>query len=189
MSKVDNNSTITLWTSQSTIVLNTIDKKGIYHVKKEFISKKYGEVANIFLEPYNWFVNKAEKIIPKPEGAQYPIWLFTDPKYVERYEDNQVLQIEVDLDKVILFNPQNWNRILNLSYIPKDDKDAKEYYDLLERQGIYDETNIYLSSYYPYLKMKVKKSWDRLFDDKLDLSKPNQAALWELRREWIVSSY
>ncbi len=187
MGKSNENGKITLWTSQREIVLNTIKEKGVYHVRKEFILEKYGEVSNVFIEPYNWFIGKAEKIVPKPDGAQYPIWLFTDLKYVENYEGSHVLEIEVDYEKVILFDPSKWNRILNLSYIPNDEKDKNEYYESLEKQGVYDETNIYMTNYYPHLKQKVKKSWERLFEDNIDLSKPKQAALWELRREWIVS--
>lgn len=74
---------ITLWTAQKMIVLDTIKEKGTYHVKKEYIIKKYEESAKIFLEAYNWFVGQAEKIVPKPEGTEYPIWLFTDTKYVD----------------------------------------------------------------------------------------------------------
>ncbi len=178
---------IRLYTSQSEIVLDTIREKGIYHVKKEFIIKKYEEVANVFLEPYNWFIRKAENIVPKPEGAEYPIWLFNDLVYVEKYEGCKVLEIEVDIENVIIFDPFKWNRILNLSYIPKDEKDRIEYNESLEKQGIKNEVSIYTTNYYPHLKQKVIKSWESLFDDNIDLSKTNQVALWELRREWIVS--
>lgn len=186
----NDNKKITLWTSQRKIVLDTLEKKGVYHVKRDFIVKKYGEVSNVFLEPYNWFVNKAEKMVPKPEGAEYPIWLFTDLKYIDHHGDSKILKISVDRNKVILFDYLKWNRILNLSYLAKDERDANEYEEMLEKQGIHDETDIYMTSFYPHLKMKVKKSWDRLFDDSNDnnLLTTKQAALWEIRKEWIVSS-
>lgn len=187
MNRLSENGKITLWTSQREIVINTIKEKEIYNVRKEFILQKYGEVANVFLEPYNWFISKAEKLVSKPAGAEYPIWLFSDLKYVEAHEGCSILEIEVELDKVILFEPSKWSKILNLSYIPKDENDRKEFYELLEKQGIYDETSVYMTNYYPHLKQKVKKSWERLFEEDIDLSKPKQAALWELRREWIVS--
>lgn len=88
---------------------------------------------------------------------------------------------------MILFEASKWNRILNLSYIPKDENDCKIYVDSLERQGIKNETTVYMSNFYPHLKQKVIKSWDSLFEENRDLSKLNQAALWELRKEWIVS--
>lgn len=183
----ESNKKIKLYTSQRKIVLDTIKEKGIYHVKKEFIIKKYENSANIFLEPYNWFVRNAVNIVPKPEGAEYPIWLFTDLRYIENHEDSYVLEIEAEIENVILFDPVKWNRILNLAYIPKDEKDRIEYNESLEKQGIKNETSIYTTGFYPHLKQKVRKSWDLLFENDIDLSKPNQAALWELRREWIVS--
>jgi len=178
---------IKLYTSQGKIVLDTIRETGVYHVKKEFIIKKYAQIANVFLEPYNWFVKKAENIVPKPSGAEYPIWLFTDLKYVDNHEDSQILEIEVDVENVILFEASKWNRILNLSYIPKDENDCKVYNESLERQGIKNETTVYMTNFYPHLKQKVRKSWDSLFEEDRDLSKLNQATLWELRKEWIVS--
>lgn len=177
---------ITLWTAQSKIVIDTIEEKGIYHVKREYILKKYGEVANIFLQPYTWFVGKAEKIIPRPQGAQYPIWLFTDLKYVDYHKDHFILEILVDRRKVIIFDKEKWNRILNLSYVPTDKSDAEKYEHLLERQGIYDPTDVYMKNYFPYLKARVKKSWDRLFDNSITLSESKQGALWEIRRGWIT---
>ncbi len=183
----ESNKKIKLYTSQRKIVLDTIKEKGIYHVKKEFIIKKYESSANIFLEPYNWFVRNAINIVPKPEGAEYPIWLFTDLRYIENHEDSYILEIEAEIENVILFDPVKWNRILNLAYIPKDEKDRIEYNESLEKQGIKNETSIYTTGFYPHLKQKVRKSWDLLFENDIDLSKPNQAALWELRREWIVS--
>lgn len=183
----NSNKKIKLYTSQRQIVIDTIREKDIYHVKREFIVKKYGEVAHVFLEPYNWFIRHAVNIVPKPEGAEYPIWLFTDLRYVDNDADSHILELEVDMDKVILFDPYKWNRILNLSYIPKDEEDYYKYMESLEKQGINNEVDIYLTSFYPHLKQKVIKSWNSLFEDEIDLSRPYQAALWELRKEWIVN--
>lgn len=186
MDNINNNERITLWTSQRKIVLDILEKEKIYHAKKGFIMKKYEEVANIFLESYNWFVYKAEKIVPKPEGAQYPIWLFSDLKYLDHHEDSYILELSVERKEVILFDHTKWNKILNLSYLPEDDKDGKKYEELLNKQGIYDETVIYMTNYYPHLKMQIRKSWDRLFENNTNLFVPSQAALWEIRKEWVV---
>jgi hypothetical protein len=177
---------ITLWTCQSKIVLNTINEKGVYHVKKEYIYKKYEEVSNIFLEAYNWFVMNAQKIVPRSEGSEYPIWLFTDLKYVDHHKGYYILQIEVDSKNIVLFDREKWNRILNLSYVPKNSTDDIEFKKFLEKQGINDETDIFMKSYYPALKSKVKKSWDRLFDNSIILSESRQASLWEIRKEWVT---
>lgn len=187
MDNLNGKGKIKLFTSQSKIVLDTLEEKGTYHVKREFIVKKYGEVANVFLEPYNWFVNRAEKMVAKPEGAQYPIWLFTDLKYVEKHEDSHVLEIEVDMDKVILFSPEKWNRILNLSYLAENEKDREKYYKTLEDQGIKNELDIFRTNFYPHLRQQVRKSWERLFEGNINMLETKQAALWEVKKEWIIS--
>lgn len=189
MTSIDENGKITLWTSQSKIVLNTINEKGIYHVKREFIEKKYADVANVFLEVYTWFISKAEQLLPRPSGAEFPIWLFTDPKYIDHHKDYCILEIRVDRHKTLLFDQMKWNRILNFSYIPKDEKDAREFIAALARYGIYNETDVYMKNYYPHLKIMIKKSWDRLFDHNIILSESKQASLWEIRKEWIKNIY
>ncbi len=177
---------ITLWTAQKNIVLDTINRDGLSYVKKEYIEKKYRSVSNIFLEPYNWFVKNAKQIVPKPEYAQYPVWLWVDKRFVEKHDDTVILKIEVDRDKAIIFDRAKWNKILNLSYIPKNKDDGKKYQKKLERYGVKDETDIYMSNFYPQLKREVIKSWDRLFDDKIKMTEVKRATLWELRKEWIV---
>ena len=189
MNPTNENEKITLWTSQRRIVLSTINEKGIYHVKKEFIDKKYGDVANIFFEAYTWFVDKAEQLATKPQGAEYPIWLFTDLKYVDHQRDCCILEISVDRKEALIFDQMKQNRILNLSYIPKDKKDAQEFTELLERYAIHNETDAYMKSYYPHLKAMIKKSWNRLFDNSIILSESKQASLWEIRKEWIRNIY
>jgi hypothetical protein len=177
---------ITLWTCQDRVVIETINERGVYHVKKEYIHVKYKEVSSIFLEAYNWFVLNAQKIVPRPEGSEYPIWLFTDLSYIDYSKGYYILKIEVDSKNVIVFDREKWNRILNLSYVPNDSGDDKEFKKFIEKQGIYDETDIFMKNYYPALKSKVKKSWDRLFDNSVGLSNSKQASLWEIRKDWIT---
>lgn len=177
--------TITLWTCQSQIVVDTIQENGIYHVKKEYIQEKYQEVSSVFLEAYNWFVLNAQKIVSRPEEAEYPVWLFPDLNYVYCIGDFYMLKIEVSAEKVILFDYEKWNRILNLAYIPIDQEDDIKYKNSLQKQGIYNESDFLIKNYYPAQKAKVKKSWERLFDNSSRLSNIQQAALWEIRKEWV----
>lgn len=183
------NGKIILWTSQSKIVWDILNEKGIYHARKEFIAKKYGEVANIFLEAYTWFIPRAEQLVPKPQGAEFPIWAFTDPKYIGHQSGCAILEIKVDAEQALLFDQMRWNRILNLSYIPKDENDAQKFASLLGQYGIHNEADAYMKNYYPHLKTIIKKSWDRLFDQNIIVSESHQAALWEIRRDWIKNIY
>ncbi len=67
------NETITLYTGQRQVVLDTLKNEGIYHVKKNYVKEKYREVSSIFLEAYSWLVKEMEKRVHKPEGAEYPV--------------------------------------------------------------------------------------------------------------------
>jgi hypothetical protein len=161
--------------------------EGIYHVKKEYITNKYEKVSKIFLTAYNWFVINAQSILPPPKGAEFPIWTWSDPKYVGHFQDSVVLVLEIKRDEAILFDSGKWNKILNLSYIPKDEDDAKKFADELAKYNIENDFDAYMSNFYPQLKSKIKKSWSRLFDEKIVISGVKQAALWEIKKEWIVN--
>lgn len=180
--------TIKLWTCQNKTVLDTITKQGVYHVKREYITKKYKEVSKIFLTAYDWFVINGKNIVQLPAGSEFPIWTWTDSRYVEHFEDSVILVLEVEKDKAILFDSGKWNKILNLSYIPKDANDDEIFRNELERYNITDDSEVYMSNFYPLLKSKIRKSWDRLFDENIRISDVKQAALWEIRKEWVVDA-
>lgn len=177
--------TVTIWTGQKRIVHETIEKEGVYHVKREYVQMKYQEAAKIFLTAYDWFVNHAQKIVPRPEDAGYPVWCWADPKYVEHYKGAVVYKLEVPEDEVLIFDNAKWERILNLSYIHKDTQDREAFTKELERYGVKNDYEAYLSNFYPQIKHQIRKSWDRLFDDSIQLSSARRAALWEIKKEWI----
>lgn len=61
-----------------------IRREGVCFSRPEFISKKYGESAPLFLTAYSWFVREAAKIVPPPPGASFPIGRWPTPKSVDR---------------------------------------------------------------------------------------------------------
>ena len=185
--KSSQESKIKLWTAQNQIVVDTIQEQGVYQVKKEFIEQKYQQVSDIFLEAYNWYINQAKKLVPKPKGAEYPVWLTTKEKYLDYFPGERVLELEVDRDKVIIVDNAKWNRVLNLSYIPIDEQDQQEHEEELKRYNLSDDSKAYLSNHYPYLKSKIKNSWDRLFDNSIQLSDVTRASLWQIKEEWVLN--
>lgn len=187
------NNEVILYTSQHPIVIETINNKGVYHVKGKYIKKKYQDVSKIFLEGYNWYVSRAEKLVQKPEGAEYPIWTFTSPKYVTVEPGEYFITLRVPIDKVIFFDPRDWNKILNLEYLPKNTEDEENFSKILESYGIRSD-EAFNTSFYPHLKSRIKKSWDTLFERvnpkniKCNSSDINlQASLWEIKSSWIIS--
>ncbi|AHM56577.1 hypothetical protein EAL2_c12820 [Peptoclostridium acidaminophilum DSM 3953] len=186
MISMSSNGNIKLWTAQSKIVVDTIESKGIYHVKREFILNKYREISKLFLEPYDWFVGRASKIITPPPGAEYAIWMYANPGMISNYgPGDYIIEAEVPRDNVLMLDEGKWLRILNLSYIPLDSKDEERFKNSIREYGLTHDSQAYTSNFYPALKREITRSWDRLFDDSIKLSEFRMGALWELKREWI----
>lgn len=183
---------IRLYTSQSLEVVKLLKEQNVCYVKKEYIEKKYQEVSGIFMEVYNWYISRAQNIVRKPECAKYPYWAFTKAEYAGLYPGYYLLTMEIPIDEVIFFKVEDWNKVLNLKYLDISEEDEKNHKDMLAKQNISIESDILTKPFYPYLKSKVKKSWDNLFKYN-ELIKSGvmqksvlQASLWELRKEWIV---
>lgn len=177
---------VKLWTAQAKIVVDTLENNGVYHVKREFILNKYREISKLFLEPYDWFVRRAAQIVPPPPGAEYSIWMYCNPKMISNYgPGDYIIEAEVPLDNVILFDEGKWLRILNLSYIPSDTEDEERFKRSIRELGLTHDSQAYTSNFYPAVKREISKSWDRLFDDSIVLSEFRMGALWELQKEWI----
>lgn len=70
--------TIILYSSQTDIVMNVIEREGVCYSKEEYIRRKYQESAPVFLTAYSWFVSQMPKYVPKPERAEFPYWAFAD---------------------------------------------------------------------------------------------------------------
>jgi len=176
-----------LWTAQAQIVLDTIEKNGVYMVKREFILQKYQSMSNLFLKPYDWFVSRASKIVPLPQGAQYAIWVYSDPNMISNYgPGDAIVEIEAPKEKVIMFDEGKWLKILNLSYIPADPEDDARFKKTVRDNGLSHDSQAYTTNFYPILKREIIKSWDRLFDESIRLSEFRMGALWELKNEWII---
>lgn len=186
------NNKIILYTSQSPEVIKAVLEHKVCHVKREFIIKKYQEVSSLFLEAYNWYINKAQSIVKKPENAEYPFWTHTKVNYAGWYPGNYLLTLEVPVEECIFFKAEDWNKVLNLKYLAADEKDERMHKDMLKKFNILIDSDVITKPFYPSLKSEVKKSWDNLFKYHQLIKSGNmkeenlQAGLWELRKEWII---
>lgn len=180
-----NDATVTLWTAQRQIVLDTLALSGLYQVKGFYVEEKYQEAAWSFQEAYSFFRESAPSRLPRPEGAESGVWLYSDPKWLELSHDTHLLKFEIPSDKVLLFDMRLWNRILNLEYIGADRRDQEAFQQDLERSGLKNTIPLFRTPFYPMLRRRVRQSWQRLFDsDKCPVSY-RQAGTWELRSEWL----
>ncbi|MBR2894418.1 MAG: DUF3841 domain-containing protein [Oscillospiraceae bacterium] len=185
--------TIRLYCAQSAPVLNALRRDGVCFSKAEYVSKKYDESSSIFLTAYEWFARSAAKIVPPPEEAELPYWTFGAPYSVDLSGGGRLLTLDVPIDEVICFDLYDWNRILCMKLLPTDDAQERTFRKELRARGL-TEDQVMLSSFYPELKAQIMESWQRLFrHHKAILSGDTsgvggvQAALWQIKREWIIS--
>ena len=154
---------VKLYTSQSKIVVDILKEEEHLFVRREFIEKKYGEVSNIFLEAYDWYSYKAKDIVKKPQGAGYPVWAFTEAEYAGYYPGSYLITLEVPIKEIIFFRMEDWNKILNLSYLAKDEKDQEKFNIKIKDYNISNESDAFTKPFYPHIKSEIIKSWDNLF--------------------------
>lgn len=178
--------TILLWTAQRPIVLDTLEREGVYRVLRSFVEQKYGESGWNFQTAYQFFVQAARQVLPPPAGAESPVWCWPDPRWVGLDGDCALLRLTVPRAQVLLFDSRQWNAILNLSYLPTDAEDQAAFERELARQGVKSPLDLFRTPFYPQLRRRVENSWKQLFAPGAALDpRYTQAAVWELRREWV----
>ena len=178
---------IRLWTAQSDPVISCIQKDGRSLVKKEYIDKKYGESAWVFQTAYGFFREYGATLLPKPAGAESPFWLFPDPKWIVAGKGSFILELLVPRSRVLLFEREKWQKILNLSYLGNSEEEEEHFHRELEAQGLSTSFEVFSTPFYPALRAKIRKSWERLFTLETEEKEALQAALWEIRKEDIIS--
>jgi len=117
-----------LYTAQSDIVLEKLKENDCIYVKKEYIGKKYGDdlSKNVFIA-YDWFVKSFKEKVNQPEEAEYPFWLFEDPRYAKSYGAANLMKLTIPEDEVVLFDNHKWERVLNLNYVCKTESEKKAF--------------------------------------------------------------
>lgn len=182
---VDKRNTIRLYTAQTDTVMRELGEQGVCHCREEYVGRKYGESATSFLIAYRWLASNAVRFVPKPDGAELLYWAFTDRNYVTM--SDHVLTLDVPRDNVLLFDYARWNRILQLNYIGTSPADEALFSKELSLRGIPPYAAM-TTDFYPEIKQCILQSWQRLFESPMDDTHPQQASLWEIRREWVAPS-
>ena len=125
-------------------------------------------------------------MVKPPEGAESLVWLFFDPGWVYLSQDSYLLELSIPRERVVLFDRERWQRVLNLSYVGKEQEDEARFEQKLNQMGVSTYWEVFQSAFYPYLKSEIKKSWERIFD--IDNTEQTNlgAAVWQLRQEDVV---
>lgn len=180
---------VTLWTRQDIKSLDELNNNGVIRITRKHLEEKFEEITDYVEFLYNWFVNVAEKKIPKPKEVEFPVWCSISEENMLRPTKDQVVYVlEVDKSEIIYFDGAKWDYVLNHHYIPKDDNDAEEYAKDLELKG-FDNSFSFIDNktahFYQDERKRVMDSWHRIFEiDKWDIFRV-QANIWEIRPEMI----
>ncbi len=180
---------VTLWTRQDIRSLKEIQDTGTYRVKRDYIEDQFGIIANHYIPLYHWFVDKASKMVPKPQGVEFPVWCsISKENMLKPLPDAPVYVLEVDEEEIIYFDGRKWDYVLNHLYIAKDEDDLRAYREDLKARGLKDSFSFIDGKYgdfYPQDKKKVMDSWVRVFEiDDWNIFEV-QANIWEIRKDMI----
>lgn len=184
---------IHLYTSQALPVLQAIEKDGCCISKAAYVENKYQESARSFLAAYQWLSREGAKIAKKPKRAELPYWAFADLYQVEQSgSDSKVLELLVPKDQLILFDLYDWMRIMRFEYLGESPGETAAFKEELRQCGL-REYDVMMSRFYPEWREKIMASWKRLFRHHEALLAGErgevqsiQAALWTIRKEWII---
>lgn len=177
---------ITVWTKQNRKVLEQLEAYGRFIADERYIRIELEDTADIMLYIYQWLARQLSDDFEKPSDAVYPVWVSLSHEATMMPEEGYVvLKLSVDESKIEYLDTAKWTKITNYSYIPSDDQDERAHNKLLEELGISNAQAV-MSRFYPEVREKIIKSWDRLFDDSVSLgSNTKYGVIWEVRKDWI----
>lgn len=177
---------ITVWTKQNKAVIEQLETTGRFIADERYIRRELEDTTDIMLFIYRWLADHMPAISVRPPDVLFPVWVSFDREATMSPESGYViLELRVQEELVTPVNIEKWTRITNYSYVPLNENDEKEHNRILREMGI-NNARAVMTDFYPELKRKIIKSWNRLFDESVKTGSSNAYGLmWEVKREWI----
>ena len=120
--------TVKLYTRQNDKTLAQLERDGRIINQRAYVKLHFGDMADHYLESYDWFTQEAAKRVPKPEDVQASIWCSISANNCLKPIDGTVVYVlEVPKEQVIYFDEGKWDYVLNRIYIPADEDDRLAY--------------------------------------------------------------
>lgn len=177
------------WTRQHEAALRELEEKGVFRMKEGYIRQKNGPISEYYLALYDWYVRLAGRIVPRPEGVTYPIWLFLEEEdKLPPLEGTVVMKLDIPEELIVCTDSERWGYRVNYMYVPVDEADRRRHEEELERYGIANEPALIQTdkgNFYPLLKRKIINSWPRVFEKPGKGYKAVQGTVWELQLPWL----
>lgn len=179
-----------VYTRQDERILEALNQKGFYYCKESYINEKMENFSSYYKGLYQWYSQHMEKRISKPlKEIKFPIWVSPDKDFqLQPVKGQVILKLSIDSERVLITDMEKWGYIVNHFYLPYDEADYKKHQQTIKKYGISDPTDLIngdLGNFYPLLKKKVKKSWERLFDA-YNLSSSRQGTIWMIKQSDIL---
>lgn len=176
-----------VWTKQHKNVWKELEETGRYIVSKQYVGADMQEYRSMFMEIYDWLTKTSPGYDKKPQDVKYPVWVSLESGRTMMPEDGYVvLELEIDPEMITRINVGKWGMILNFSYIPLDEADAKKHQEKMQLYGV-DDVKAVMTNFYPELKREIWNSWDRLFDETVKIGNDLcYGMIWEIKKEWIT---
>lgn len=181
---------VILWTRQDIRSLNGLKENNVIRIKETHLREKFEDISDYILDLYAWFNKKAEKIVPKPPGVEFPIWCsISEENMLRPTPDTVVYVLKVDKSKIVYFDGTKWDYVLNHLYIPKDKEDEESYNREIKERGFkhgFSFIDKKVTHFYPQERKRVMDSWTRVFEiDDWNIFKV-QANIWEITEDMIL---
>ncbi len=180
---------VTLWTRQDIRSLEELKNEGVVRIKRKHLEEKFDVLAGYIINLYDWFVSEADKMVPKPEGVEYPIWGSISEEYMLRPTDKEIVYVlEAEESEIIYFDGLKWDYVLNHHYIPIDETDLEQYKTDIQNKGFRDTYSFFnenTAHFYRSERKRVIDSWIRVFETDRHDAFRTQANIWEIRPEMI----
>ena len=184
--------TVTAWTRQNCAILGVLSSRGRYTVRESYITDKFDDMAPGVLELYRFLAREREKKLSRPRDVTYPIWLtLNGTTRMRAFEGEPVLVLEIPEERIVPIDNQKWEQMINFRYIPADEEDRRNHRTVLQRFSLHDDSQAYMSHFYPHLKRKIQSSWRRIFDDSVRMGGSGEAVgsfdalCWEIEQAWV----
>ncbi|MDD7312497.1 MAG: DUF3841 domain-containing protein [Clostridiaceae bacterium] len=181
--------TVRLYTRQNDKTLAQLKRDGRIINQRAYVRMHFGDMAQHYLDSYDWFTAEAAKRIPKPDDVTASIWCsISAQNCLKPINGTVVYVLDVPKDKVIYFDEAKWDYVLNRIYIPADEDDRAAYKKHLNTLGVQNGFEFFQGRYkgmYPREEERIRESWKRVFDIDNWTIFNICGNIWEIRREWV----
>lgn len=181
--------TVKLYTRQNEKTLHQLERDGRIINNRIYVQLHFGNMAQHYMESYDWFTAEAAKRVPKPDDVQASIWCSIDVRHCLRpIPETVVYALEVPKNQVIYFDEDKWDYVLNRMYLPKDEADQIAYQKHIEQLGAKEGNDFFqgrFKMYYPEERQKIIDSWQRVFEIENFTIYNVCGNIWEIKKEWI----